>query len=115
MINDLPRWRPFAVAPRLPRIPFPMIWTTKTSPTAGRLRRHLPAALLLVALCASGVAQADPATAVVTGPAGPLTRAELEAMVNDLVSILRTFSCANNSSLTSASLSLPVNVACKAI
>ena len=85
MINDLPRWRPFAVAPRLPRIPFPMIWTTKTSPTAGRLRRHLPAALLLAALCASSAAQADPATAVVTGPAGPLTRAELEAMVNDLV------------------------------
>ena len=54
-------------------------------PLAARLRRPLSAVFLLAALCASGAARADAATAVVTGPAGPLTRAEVEAMVNDLV------------------------------
>ena len=59
---------------------------TTMIPPAARLRR-LPAALLLAALCAAGAAQAADAasTAVVNGPAGPLTRAEVEAMVNDLI------------------------------
>lgn len=70
------------------------------TPAAARLRRPLSAALLLTAFCAAATAAAQTApaapahatqpaaagnTAVVNGPAGPLTRAEVEAMVNDLV------------------------------
>ncbi|MFT4194569.1 MAG: peptidylprolyl isomerase [Ottowia sp.] len=52
--------------------------------------RRLPAAmaaLVLAALCAGGAARAAGAgdAVMVTGPAGPMTRAEVEAMVRDLV------------------------------
>jgi len=51
--------------------------------------RRVPAAaaLLLAALCAAGAARAAGAgdTVLVNGPAGPLTRAEVEAMVRDMV------------------------------
>lgn len=56
--------------------------------SAAGLRRGLPATLLLAGLWAGAAAPAaaDAGSAVVVnGPAGPLTRAEVEVMVNDLI------------------------------
>ena len=68
-----------------------MSWTLTTFLRFPAPRCGLRAALCLATLCAAGVlhaqAPATPAGAavVVNGPAGPLTRAEVEAMVDDLV------------------------------
>lgn len=60
------------------------------APPVGVLRRSLGGAFMAMALAAGGgawaqTAGADGATVLVNGPAGPMTRAEVEVMARDLV------------------------------